>query len=84
MNEKQLPVNNQYQWCQATEAAVQHPSLMFFYATIPSNNASRCFPNPSLCCSKYQDYYRQRSEGKKILGRPPHDGWCPRAAGYNY
>eukprot|EP00980_Cylindrotheca_fusiformis_P009565 scaffold2106_cov198-Cylindrotheca_fusiformis.AAC.1 len=39
MNEMQLPVNNQYQWCQATEAAVQHPSLMFFYATIPSNHA---------------------------------------------
>eukprot|EP00980_Cylindrotheca_fusiformis_P007706 scaffold1634_cov95-Cylindrotheca_fusiformis.AAC.2 len=71
MNEEmQLPVNNQYQ---------------IFFPTNPwPSNLARSFPNPTVCCSKYQDYTQQRSQGKTILGRPPHDGWCPRAAGYNH
>ncbi|CAJ1956584.1 unnamed protein product, partial [Cylindrotheca closterium] len=42
---------------------------------------SRCFPNYPFNCTRFAGYL-ERSKSGSVVGRPPHDLWCPKVQGY--
>ena len=44
---------------------------------------SRCFTNYPFNCTRFAGYL-ERSKSGSVVGRPPHDLWCPKSQGYKY
>ncbi|CAJ1934064.1 unnamed protein product [Cylindrotheca closterium] len=42
---------------------------------------SRCFPSYPFNCTRFAGYL-ERSKSGSVVGRPPHDLWCPKVQGY--
>jgi hypothetical protein len=62
------------------------PYAFFTNQAAPYNQTvcnSRCFPNYPFNCTSFAGYL-ERSKSASVIGRPPHDPWCPKAQGYKY
>ena len=63
-----------------------HP-INFFTANAtlnPNLFQVQCFPQYPYRCGAFNIYCQRKESGEKVLGRPPHDCWCPKKMGFNY
>jgi hypothetical protein len=60
-------------------AAAMHPPMMSPMMVVQwSNPVDYCFCYPPWYCNRKQSHVNRIFMGQQVLGRPPHDGNCPR------